>query len=122
MVYEKLSYIPNICLIEPVSYPDFVWLMKKSCLIISDSGGIQEEAPTLKIPVLVTRNVTERMESVNAGFAFLVGTEVNIIVNQAIKILESTPDYLSKENPYGSGDASYRILEVLKSKDNFSLT
>src|SRR5680860_594144 len=83
-VQELLSHKKNIHLIAPVAYPTMLWLMQECSLIISDSGGIQEEAPTFKKPVLVTREVSERMEGVEVGFSFLVGTDKNRIVEETI--------------------------------------
>jgi len=115
-VQELLSHKKNIHLIAPVAYPTMLWLMQECSLIISDSGGIQEEAPTFKKPVLVTREVSERMEGVEAGFSFLVGTDKNKIVEEAIRILDNTPDFLGIENPYGDGTAAFRIVEFLKNR------
>jgi UDP-N-acetylglucosamine 2-epimerase (non-hydrolysing) len=116
MVEEKLQGIPNIKLLPPVNYPQMVWLMHHCDLIISDSGGIQEEAPAFKKPVLVTREVSERMEGVEAGFSFLVGTDKDTIVTEAIRILDNPPDFSGIENPYGDGKAAFRIVEFLISK------
>ncbi|RKS45141.1 UDP-N-acetylglucosamine 2-epimerase (non-hydrolysing) [Gillisia mitskevichiae] len=114
LVQELLSHKKNIHLIAPVSYPTMLWLMQECNLIISDSGGIQEEAPTFKKPVLVTREVTERMEGIEAGFSFLVGTDKNKIVEVANKILDNVLDFSGIENPYGDGKAAFRIVEYLK--------
>lgn len=113
-VKELLSHKKNIHLIAPVSYPTMLWLMQECSLIISDSGGIQEEAPTFKKPVLVTREVSERMEGIEAGFSFLVGTDKNKIVEVANRILDNVLDFSGIENPYGDGTASFRIIEFLK--------
>jgi UDP-N-acetylglucosamine 2-epimerase (non-hydrolysing) len=113
IVYEKLSNKENIQLIPPVSYPTFVWLMKQSFLIVSDSGGIQEEAPSLGKPVLVTRNVTERSEGVTKGFSILVGTDQQKIVKEASKLLDGFKGFESLENPYGVGKACERIVNFL---------
>lgn len=120
-VYKLLSEIDNIQLIAPLSYPSFVWLMNKSYLIITDSGGVQEEAPSLGKPVLVMRDTTERPEAVEAGTVILVGTNKNKIVNEANKLLNETFAYkaMSKlHNPYGDGMASHRIVSYIKSKLN----
>jgi len=113
-VQELLGDKANIHLIAPVSYPTMLWLMQRCSLIISDSGGIQEEAPTFKKPVLVTRKVSERMEGVEAGFSFLVGTDKNIIVDEAIRLLDNPPDFSGIDNPYGDGKAAFKIVEFLK--------
>ena len=118
LVYERLSNVENIHLIEPIDYPSFIWLMSNSSLIISDSGGIQEEAPSLQIPVIVTRNTTERFEGVEAGFSFLTGTEVSAIVLKAKEILQTEYKFNIKENPYGAGKASHKIIEYIKNQLN----
>jgi len=106
----------NIKLIEPQDYLPFVWLLDKCDMVITDSGGIQEEAPSFGKPVLVTREVTERPEAVEAGTVRLVGTSTEAIVSQAIDILtnENTYRCMSEaHNPYGDGTASKRILSAL---------
>lgn len=113
IVFKKLSNTENIHLIAPLSYPDFVWLMSKSSLIISDSGGIQEEAPTLKIPVLVTRDTTERAEGIENGFSFLVGTKCSKITEKANELLNSPLSFEGVNNPYGDGIASKKIIDFL---------
>jgi len=112
-VQEFLSHKKNIHLIEPVAYPTMLWLMQECNIIISDSGGIQEEAPTFKKPVLVTRGVSERMEGVEAGFSFLVGTDKNKIVEEAARLLNHPPDFKNTANPYGDGKAAEKIVEFL---------
>lgn len=116
IVYEKLANKTNIYLIPPVSYPAFVWLMQKSFLIVTDSGGIQEEAPTLGKPVLVTRTVSERPEGVAAGFSVLVGTEQQIIKDNIDLILNCFSGFKNQINPYGMGLASKRIVVHLSNK------
>lgn len=116
-VYELLAGIDNVKLISPLSYPAFVWLMEKSYLIITDSGGVQEEAPSLGKPVLVMRNNTERPEAVEAGTVYLVGTDTKKIVAQTEVLLENKNTYerMSKlHNPYGDGKACKRIVNYLK--------
>lgn len=113
-VYSLLSEKEGVHLMEPLNYPALVWLMKRVDLIISDSGGLQEEAPSLKVPILVTRNSTERPEGVEAGYSFLTGTSKNKIVSVALHLLDTPPDYSEKENPYGDGTASKKIIQVLK--------
>ncbi|MGQ7945245.1 non-hydrolyzing UDP-N-acetylglucosamine 2-epimerase [Flavobacterium sp. WC2509] len=113
VVYELLSNKKNILLLSPVSYPAFVWLMQQSFLIVTDSGGIQEEAPSLGKPVLVTRTVSERPEGVVAGFSTLVGTDRTIIVNNIQSILDNFTGFKNPENPYGNGNASKQITDYL---------
>ena len=116
-VKRILSGIDNIILIEPLSYEDFIWLMNRSKIIITDSGGIQEEAPSLGKPVLVMRDTTERPEAVVAGTVLLVGTDENEIVSKTLKLLNEKEYYdnMSKlNNPYGDGLASNRIVDFIK--------
>jgi UDP-N-acetylglucosamine 2-epimerase (non-hydrolysing) len=115
IVYSLLSNKVNIQLIAPVSYPAFVWLMQQSFLIVTDSGGIQEEAPSLGKPVVVTRTVSERPEGVLAGFSTLVGTDTTKIINTIQNILDNFTEFANPMNPYGNGDASKRIVEYLRS-------
>lgn len=116
-VYEILSGIENIQLIDPLAYPAFVWLMNKSYLIITDSGGVQEEAPSLGKPVLVMRDTTERPEAVDAGTVILVGTDKDKIVHEANDLLNNSARYQQMSalhNPYGDGKACARIAEFIK--------
>jgi len=116
-VHEILDGVSNIDLIAPLSYPSFVWLMNKSYLIITDSGGVQEEAPSLGKPVLVMRETTERPEAVDAGTVILVGTDQQKIVNETNTLLNDTKKYhvMSKlHNPYGDGKASRRIVKYIE--------
>ena len=106
----------NIHLIEPVDYIPFVWLMDRSCLIITDSGGVQEEAPSLGKPVLVMRDTTERPEALKAGTVILVGTDSGKIVQETFKLLDDDTAYQrmsQAHNPYGDGHAAGRIVDVL---------
>ncbi len=115
-VYELLDEVDNIHLIAPLSYPAFVWLMNQSYLIITDSGGVQEEAPSLGKPVLVMRDTTERPEAVDAGTVILVGTNKERIIKEAQKLLNDEESYegMSKlHNPYGDGKACQRIVEYI---------
>jgi len=115
-VYSLLSGLDNIILMEPLCYEDFLWLMYKSYLIITDSGGVQEEAPTLKKPVLVIRKFTERPESVEMGISRLVGTETEAIVREISLLLNNENEYkkmIAVSNPYGDGRASERIINVI---------
>lgn len=115
-VYEILGHQPNISLIEPLDYLRLVQLMKRSYLILTDSGGIQEEAPTLGVPVLVLRETTERPEAIEAGTAKLVGAARKRIVTQASHLLDNGEAHarmVKAINPYGDGQAARRIVEAL---------
>ena len=116
-VHELLSGIENIFLLQPLAYPAFIWLMEKSFLIITDSGGIQEEAPSLGKPVLVTRDTTERPEAVEEGTVLLVGTNTEKIITETQKLLSETDYYKNMSqlhNPYGDGNATARIVNFIK--------
>jgi len=116
-VLKVLKDISNVHLIEPLDYPSFVWLMQKSYLVLTDSGGVQEEAPSLGKPVLVMRDVTERTEGIEAGTARIVGTERERIVSEALRLLQDCAEYekmAQAVNPYGDGQASKRIVHILK--------
>lgn len=113
VVYELLSNNKNIQLISPVSYPAFVWLMQQSTLIVSDSGGIQEEAPSLGKIVLVTREVSERPEGVAAGFSRLVGTNKQKIIDAILDILDHFDGFGTLQNPYGNGKSASKIVSHL---------
>lgn len=117
VVNQKLAHQENIYLIAPVSYPAFVWLMQHSFLILTDSGGIQEEAPTLGKPVVVTRSFSERPEGVAAGFSTLVGTDKNKIIEVIHSILDDFTGFEKTKNPYGNGNASQQIVKHLLNKD-----
>jgi UDP-N-acetylglucosamine 2-epimerase (non-hydrolysing) len=107
---------PNIHLVEPLAYVPFVDLMRRAYLLITDSGGIQEEAPSLGKPVLVLREKTERPEAVEAGTVKLVGTDEERIVAEATHLLDDPVEYTRMtrvHNPYGDGQASRRIAKVL---------
>jgi UDP-N-acetylglucosamine 2-epimerase (non-hydrolysing) len=122
-VYKILGNIDSIHLIDPLAYPAFVWLMNQSYLIITDSGGVQEEAPSLGKPVLVMRDTTERPEAVDAGTVILVGTNKEKIVNQCNDLLNDTIKYKKMSglhNPYGDGKACQRIAEhiILLNKEH----
>ncbi len=118
-VNKILSNQANVILCEPLSYEAFLWLMNKSKIIITDSGGIQEEAPSLGKPVLVMRENTERPEAVEAGTVILVGTDTKKIVSQTNLLLNDNTIYKKMShlhNPYGDGHASERIIEFLIEK------
>jgi len=113
---EILSGVPRVHLIEPMEYRPFVQLMNKAYLILTDSGGVQEEAPTLGKPVLVLRKTTERPEALEAGTAKLVGTDKDVIIKQAQELLSDRKAYLNmatKTNPYGDGKSAKRIVDIL---------
>ncbi len=117
-VHEILEDIPNVHLIAPLGYPAFVWAMNRSKLIVTDSGGVQEEAPSLGKPVLVMRETTERPEAVDAGTVILVGTDRNRIITETLDLLDNRKRYDKMgriENPYGDGQASGRIVNTLQS-------
>ena len=117
LVHERLDNQPNIHLLKPLSYPAFVWLMKRCYLILTDSGGIQEEAPVLGKPVLVMRDATERMEAVDSGNVIMVGTDTAKIVSSCHDLLYESDLYhrMSQvHNPYGNGEASWLIVQHLR--------
>ncbi|WP_434676589.1 non-hydrolyzing UDP-N-acetylglucosamine 2-epimerase [Pseudomonas sp. D3-10] len=115
-VNRLLAGLNNVHLIEPLEYLPFVYMMSRSYIILTDSGGIQEEAPSLGKPVLVMRDTTERPEAVAAGTVRLVGTQTVRLVEEVQRLLEDPDAYASMSyahNPYGEGDACQRILEAL---------
>jgi len=115
--FEMLEGKERIHLLEPVDYPDMLWLMSKSYFIVTDSGGIQEEAPSLGKPLIVTRDVTERVEGVDCGTALLAGTERNKLEELMTSLLTNDELYNKMsvaENPYGDGNTSQRIASILK--------
>ena len=115
-VYDQLADVDNIKLIKPLSYPAFVWLMDKSYLIITDSGGVQEEAPSLGKPVLVMRDTTERPEALKAGTVLLVGTDADKILSETNNLLQNNEFYKAMStlhNPYGDGRACQKIIEFI---------
>lgn len=115
VAYKKLI-AKNIKLIAPLDYPELIWMMNKSNIILTDSGGIQEEAPSLGKPVLVLREVTERTEGVDGGTAILVGSNKNKIVSETVKLSENTEYYNSisiATNPYGDGTTSEKIRSII---------
>ncbi|MBW8012447.1 MAG: UDP-N-acetylglucosamine 2-epimerase (non-hydrolyzing) [Chloroflexi bacterium] len=115
-VHRLLAGIPNIILLPPLDYLPWVHLMKKASLILTDSGGLQEEAPGLGIPVLVMRALTERPEGVEAGVVKMVGTDVEKIIQQTRELLddpEAHAEMAQAQNPYGDGKAASRIVKAL---------
>ncbi|WP_430810993.1 MULTISPECIES: non-hydrolyzing UDP-N-acetylglucosamine 2-epimerase [unclassified Carboxylicivirga] len=118
-VNEVLGHIANVHLIPPLEYLPFIYLMSQSHFVLTDSGGIQEEAPGLGKPVLVMRDTTERPEAVEAGTVKLVGTNKEVIIKESLTLLNDEAAYqqMSKaHNPYGDGKACERIIEFLKKK------
>ena len=116
-VHRILGILKNVILLPPVDYPAFIFLMQQSYLIITDSGGIQEEAPSLGKPVLVTRTTTERPEAIESGTVILVGKEEEKIVSVCKELLNNQELYSEKSkkhNPYGDGNASRRIVNFIK--------
>lgn len=114
---EDLSIYKNFFFIEPLQYLEFVFLMEKSFIVLTDSGGIQEEAPGLGKPVLVMRDTTERPEAISAGTVKLVGTDYNKIVDTVSELLDDEKAYAKMSqsvNPYGDGKASKRIVDILR--------
>ncbi|SDM17689.1 non-hydrolyzing UDP-N-acetylglucosamine 2-epimerase [Pedobacter antarcticus] len=117
-VYDILGNIKQVKLVDPLGYPAFVWLMNQSYLILTDSGGVQEEAPSLGKPVLVMRNNTERPEAVDAGTVKLVGTDLDMIVTEVTRLLDNDEQYIKMSkahNPYGDGLSSSRIVSGVRS-------
>ena len=115
-VKRILKDVDNVILIDPLAYPDFIWMMNRAKIIITDSGGVQEEAPSLGKPVLVMRDTTERPEAVDAGTVILVGTDKEKIVKEALDLLNNQErfDAMSTlHNPYGDGNASERIVDYI---------
>jgi UDP-N-acetylglucosamine 2-epimerase (non-hydrolysing) len=116
-IYNILDKVPNIHLVNPLDYPHLIWIMNKSYFIMTDSGGIQEEAPSLGKPVLVLRIVTERTEGIKAGSAKLVGTDKNKIVSSVKNLLinKQTHQKMSKAlNPYGNGKSCKKIVRIIQ--------
>jgi UDP-N-acetylglucosamine 2-epimerase (non-hydrolysing) len=118
-VYALLGEKANVHLVEPVPYPEFVWLMDRCSVILTDSGGVQEEAPSLKKPVLVMRETTERPEALDAGACELVGTSTRRIVDRMTVLLTDAAEYGRHQiatNPYGDGHAAERIAQLMLEK------
>lgn len=116
-VYRMLKDIPNVFLMPPVNYEQMIWLMRRSYIVLTDSGGIQEEAPSLGKPVVVMREVTERVEGVEAGTAVLAGTDVEKITSITSELLTNEALYnkmASSINPYGNGTSSLQIAAILQ--------
>jgi len=119
IVHQYLENISNVYLIEPLAYDDLLFIMSNSKLILTDSGGIQEEAPSFNIPLVVMRNETERQEGIDANCSVLAGTQKESIVASFHSIMRNTEVYnkmATAKNPYGDGTASKQIVEILKNK------
>jgi UDP-N-acetylglucosamine 2-epimerase (non-hydrolysing) len=119
VVHERLRGVAGIRLIEPLEYVAFVDLMRRAYILLTDSGGIQEEGPSLGKPVLVMRDKTERPEAVEAGTARLTGTDADRIVAEAARLLDDREEYVRRariHNPYGDGQASARIRDILATR------
>jgi len=113
----QVAGLANVVLTEPLDYPEFCQLMAASYCLVTDSGGIQEEAPSLGKPVLVTREVTERPEAIEAGTVRLVGTDQAVIERELTALLDDEAHYAAMShavNPYGDGKATARVLGALK--------
>ncbi len=116
MVFRHLGRLDRVRLLDPLSYVEFLYLMEKSHLILTDSGGIQEEAPSFGKPVLVMRQVTERPDGIALGVAKLVGTSRSRIVTETARLLDNTRSYrgmIKRRNPYGDGHAAGKILDAI---------
>ena len=117
VMQDALGDLDNVAMIEPLDYPNFVSLLKHCHFMMTDSGGVQEEAPALGKPVLVMRDTTERPEGVAAGTARLVGTDKKVILAEATRLLDDQAHYLAMaqaHNPFGDGQSSQRIAEIIK--------
>jgi UDP-N-acetylglucosamine 2-epimerase len=121
-VLEYLGDIPNVRLLKPLQYPDFVYLLSQAWTVVSDSGGVQEEAPTFGLQILITRDTTERPEVIEAGFGRLVGSDFNAIVDGVRKLTASDHiQLLHKANPFGRGDSAVQIAHHLTASGELSL-
>ena len=120
-VHARLGGLPGITLLPPVDYREMVHLMSHCALVLTDSGGLQEEAPSLGKPVLVLRQVTERLEAVEVGTARLVGTDPGTIVAETLRLLDDADAYTAMANvtnPYGDGHATERIISALSEAED----
>jgi UDP-N-acetylglucosamine 2-epimerase (non-hydrolysing) len=116
-VSKILKNLPNVHLLKPLAYPYLLWLLEQCYFVLTDSGGLQEEAPSLGKPVLVLRRVTERLEGIKAGNAVLIGTERKNIVRQAERLLTDRKVYEKMSgagNPYGDGKAALKIIQCFR--------
>lgn len=114
-VDRVLGRHPRVWITDPLDYPDLVWVLRRCALVLTDSGGLQEEAPGFVVPVLVLREATERTEAVDAGQAWLVGSDPVRIVAQARRLLAHRPRWPADDNPYGDGKAAARVADALES-------
>jgi len=114
IVHRVLGTCGSVVVTEPLDYPDLIWVLAKSAMVITDSGGIQEEAPTFGVPVLVARETTERREAVDTGWAQLVGTDFSRVVTAARSVLTGQEKGPGTGNPFGSGNASELSLEAIR--------
>jgi UDP-N-acetylglucosamine 2-epimerase (non-hydrolysing) len=119
VVFAELHEVPGITLLDPISYPDLLEVMRRCYLVLSDSGGIQEEAPALQKPILILRNVTERPEVVQAGFGRLVGTDSDAVATTTSNLLQD-PAAMRRmtagRNPFGDGRAAERIVRIVEQR------
>jgi UDP-N-acetylglucosamine 2-epimerase (non-hydrolysing) len=113
-VSSALGGHPSVTVTDPLDYPDLIRVLRRSALVLTDSGGVQEEAPSFATPVLVLRDATERREAIEAGRAWLVGSDTDRIVGHARRLLAHRPTWPADENPYGDGKASARVLDALE--------
>ncbi len=111
---SRMLALPNCSLVPPLDHTDLVHVLRRASLVLTDSGGIQEEAPTFGVPVLVLREKTERPEAIDAGMARLVGTDPDVIVSEALKILNAAPSRSVSGSPYGDGTAARQIVAILR--------
>jgi UDP-N-acetylglucosamine 2-epimerase (non-hydrolysing) len=121
IMQDALGDLDNVAMIEPLDYPNFVSLLNHCSFMMTDSGGVQEEAPALGKPVLVMRDTTERPEGIAAGTAKLVGTDKDVILAEATKLLDDQEHYQAMaraHNPFGDGKASQRIAEIIEKSLN----
>lgn len=118
-VESQLGSVSNVFLVPPLDYSSFIWIMKHSTIILTDSGGIQEEAPSIGKPVLVLRKKTERPEGIRAGTARLIGVKSKDIAGESLALIQNESSYrkmAQRVNPYGDGKASQRIIQILEKK------
>jgi UDP-N-acetylglucosamine 2-epimerase (non-hydrolysing) len=108
-----LGNITNVHLIDPLPYPDMIFLLSRARLVLSDSGGIQEEAPSFGVAVLILRRKTERPEGIEVGLAELIGVDEEVIVKRASERIEAAETMRCGPNPYGDGRAAQRIADIL---------
>ena len=124
VVFAELSDVDRIHLFDPLSYPDLLEVMRRSHLVLSDSGGIQEEAPALRKPILILRTVTERPEVVDTGFGRLVGTDPDLVASTVENLLadpEACKRMVSGTNPFGDGHAAERIVQIIEDRFRLSI-